>query len=99
MDRDRQNKAQSTLSENKARHQEIEEIEKEMIALAQMFQDLDALVIQQEPAIQNIEQQSEQVEGNVEKANVHLEGAITSAHAARKKKWICLGIAGKFSHP
>jgi SNARE domain len=74
----------------------LKEIEGKLIELAQMFQDLDTLVIQQEAAVQNIEQQGEQVVENVEKANVHMEGAITSATAARKKKWICLGIAGKF---
>lgn len=62
-----------------------------------MFQDLDALVIQQEVAVQNIEQQGEQVEENVGRANVELDGAIVSASAARRKKFICLGIISKFS--
>jgi syntaxin 1B/2/3 len=73
-------------------------IEQRLIELAQMFQDLDNLIIQQEVAVQNIEQQGERVVENVEGANVHMEGAITSARGARKKKFICLGIAGKFSH-
>jgi SNARE domain len=98
MDSSRVVKAESTVLQNRKRHHEIEKVHKQLIALAQLFQDLAELVIQQEPAIQNIEQQSEQVEGNVERAVVHLEGAITSADGARKKKWICLGIAGKFSH-
>jgi syntaxin 1B/2/3 len=98
MDRDRLNRAQTTLSANKSRHKDIQDIEKEMIVLAQLFQDMEALVIQQDTAIQNIEQQGERVVENVEGANVHIEGAITSARGARKKKFICLGIASKFSH-
>lgn len=66
-----------------------------MIALAQLFQDLDAAVIQQDVAVQNIEQQGEQVEENVAKGNVELGGAIEKAKAARRKKFICLGIASK----
>jgi syntaxin 1B/2/3 len=91
--------AQTALREVALRNEQIQLIEQTLVELAQMFQDLDDLVIQQEVAVQNIEQQSEQVEGNVERAVVHLEGAVTSADGARKKKWICLGIAGKFSHP
>ena len=60
-----------------------------------MFQDLDDAVIQQEFAVEAIEQQGEQVEENVKKANVELVGAIDSAKAARRKKFWCLGIASK----
>ena len=60
-----------------------------------MFQDLDDAVIQQEVAVEAIEQQGEQVEENVKKANVELVGAIDSAKAARRKKFWCLGIASK----
>lgn len=70
-----------------------------MIELAQLFQDLDAAVIQQEAAVQNIEQQGEQVEENVAKANVEIDGAIDSARAARRKKFWCLGIASKSIKP
>lgn len=93
MDRDRRGRAQTTLSENKQRHKDIQDIEKQMMMLAQLFQDLDALVIQQEAAVENIDQRGEEVQQNVEQANVQLDGAVKSANAARKKKWICLGIA------
>jgi len=63
--------------------------------LAQLFQDLEALVVQQEPAVTQIEQTGEQVTENVGKANVELDGAVVKARAARKKKWICLGLCGK----
>jgi Syntaxin len=92
---DRRGNAQSTLRAVQDRHREIQKIERMMVELAQLFQDLDAVVIQQEAAVENIEQQGEQVEENVAKANVHMDGAIDSARAARRKKFWCLGIARK----
>lgn len=62
--------------------------------LAQLFQDLETLVVQQEPAVTQIEQKGEEVTENVGKGNTELDGAIKKARAARRKKWICLGIVG-----
>lgn len=91
----RRGNAQNILSAVQARNEEIQKIERDLIELAQLFQDLDATVIQQEAAVQNIEQQGEQVEENVAKANVEIGGAINSARAARRKKFWCLGIASE----
>jgi syntaxin 1B/2/3 len=99
MDRTRRDNAQTTLSANRKRHEGIQKIEQDLILLAQLFQDLDTTVTQQEDAVVNIEQQGEQVEENVAKANVEIDGAITSARAARKKKFWCLGIARKSHYP
>jgi hypothetical protein len=65
-----------------------------MIVLAQLFQDLEAAVIQQEPAVTQIEQRGEEVTDHVAKANTELDGAVKKARAARRKKWWCLGIVG-----
>jgi SNARE domain len=65
-----------------------------MTELAQLFQDLETLVVQQEPAVTQIEQKGEEVTENVGKGNAELDGAIDKARAARRKKWICLGIIG-----
>jgi hypothetical protein len=67
-----------------------------MMELAQLFQDLETLVVQQEPAVTQIEQKGEEVTENVGKGNTELDGAIKKARAARRKKWICLGIVGMF---
>ncbi len=80
----------------RGRHQDIQKIEQQMMELAQLFQDLEALVVQQEPAVTNIEQKGEEVTENVGKGNTELDGAIVKARAARRKKWICLGIVGTF---
>ena len=92
---DRRGNAQSALRQVQNRNQEIQKIERDMIELSQMFEELDSVVIQQEPAVTNIQQQGEQVEENVARANVEIDGAIVSAKAARKKKFICLAIASK----
>ena len=66
-----------------------------MIELSQLFQDVEAAVVQQEPAIVNIEQGAEQTHEHVGKANVQLDTAIVHARSRNKKKWICLGICRK----
>ena len=89
---DRRGNAQRTLGAVNQRHQEIQKIERQMIELAQLFTDLENIVVQQEPLVANIEQKGEEIQDNMVKANVELGGAVKSARAARKKKWICLGI-------
>lgn len=63
--------------------------------LAQLFQDMETLVVQQEPMIQNIEQKGQEVTENVGKANEEISGAIEKARARNRKKWWCLLIVGK----
>ncbi|KAI9810181.1 MAG: Plasma membrane t-SNARE, secretory vesicle fusion [Pycnora praestabilis] len=89
---DRRGQSQSALRAVEGRHQAIQKIEQQMIQLAELFQDMEALVVQQEPAVQNIEQKGEEVTDNVGKANVEIAGAITSARARNRKKWWCLLI-------
>lgn len=60
--------------------------------LAELFQDLDVIVSEQEPLIQNIEQKGEEIHENMQQANVELSHGVKSARGARKKKWICFFI-------
>jgi hypothetical protein len=69
-----------------------------MVELAQLFQDLDTIVMEQEPLVANIEQKGEEVHDNVVKANEEIGGAIVKARSARRKKWWCLLICSKL-HP
>ena len=94
---DRRGEATSVARDVRSRHDAIQKIERDMVELAQMFQDLDALVVQQEAQVTSIEQRGEEVQDNVLKGNVELGGAVDKARAARKKKWICFGIGGKSS--
>jgi hypothetical protein len=68
-----------------------------MIQLAELFQDLEAQVIIQEPAVTQIEQKGEEVNDNVGKANVEIDGAIAKARSRNRKKWWCLLIIRKYS--
>ena len=66
-----------------------------MIELAQLFQDMEAAVVEQEPAIQNTEEKTENTVVNLDQGNQHLGGAVVKARSARRKKWICFWIGGK----
>jgi hypothetical protein len=68
-----------------------------MIQLAGLFQDLEASVVMQEPAVTQIEQKGEEVNDNVGKANVEIDGAISKARSRNRKKWWCLLIIRKYS--
>jgi len=89
---DRRGEAQTVARNVSQRHEDIQKIERQMIELAQLFQDLEALVVQQEPAVTQIEQRGEEVQEHVAKANNELTGAVDKARAARRKKWMCLGL-------
>lgn len=97
MQSDRRGQARAVLSAVQDRHAAIQKIEQQMIELAQLFQDMDTLVVQQEEQVQQIEQKGEEVVENLDKGNVELGGAIKSVRGARRKKWICLGICGTCS--
>ncbi|KAB5584980.1 SNARE domain-containing protein [Coniochaeta sp. 2T2.1] len=92
MQSDRRGQARAVLSAVQDRHAAIQKIEQQMIELAQLFQDMDTLVVQQEEQVVQISQKGEEVVENLDKGNVELGGAVKSARGARKKKWICLGI-------
>lgn len=88
----RSGQAQSTLRNVQQRHDAIQQIERTMIELAQLFQDLDAIVVQQEPLIARIEEKAEETNTHMVSANEHLGVATEKARSARRKKWWCLLI-------
>ena len=92
MNADRRGQAQSTLANVRQRHDAIQQIERTMTELMELFQDLDRIVVEQEPLVQNIETKAEETQTHMDNAVVELGGAVKSARAARKKKWICLGV-------
>lgn len=94
MQSNRRGQAQAVLNAVQDRHAQLQKIERQMIELAQLFQDMDTLVIQQEAAIVTIEQKGEEVVENLDKGNIEMGTAVNTARATRKKKWICLGIGG-----
>ncbi|KAF2440361.1 t-SNARE [Karstenula rhodostoma CBS 690.94] len=92
MTSNRQGQANSTLREVRERHDAIKKIEEQMIELTQLFTELDQIVMQQEPLVENIEAKGEEIHENVVQANTEIGGAIEKARSARRKKWWCLLI-------
>ena len=92
----RRGQAQSALSAVQSRHEAIQKIERQMIELAELFQDMENLVVQQEAAVTNIEMKGEEVVENMDKGTEQIGVAVKTARATRKKKWWCLGICGMY---
>lgn len=74
----------------------IRKIEKDLIELAELYQEIGEIVHQQEPAVEQIDQGAQDVVTNVTNANTQIDGAIQSAKNARKWKWYALLIVSKF---
>ena len=91
---DRRGQSRSALNAVQNRHEAIKKIEQQIIELAELFQDMEALVVQQEAAVTNIEMKGEEVVENMDKGTQEIGVAIKSARNARKWKWWCLGICG-----
>jgi syntaxin 1B/2/3 len=83
----RSGQASSVLGAVRARHNDIQRIEKTMGELALLFTQLNEQVIYQEPIIQRTEEQTVQVKDDTENANKQLDEGIKSARRARRLKW------------
>ncbi|ROT39929.1 SSO2 protein [Sodiomyces alkalinus F11] len=92
MQSSRQGRARAALTAVQDRHAEIQRIEQQMVELAQMFQDMDTLVVQQQAAVAQIEAKGEEVAENLDKGNQEISVAVNTARSTRKKKWWCLAI-------
>lgn len=98
MQSDRRGQSRSVFGAVESRHKAIQNIEKQIVELARLFEDLNVLVVQQEPMVQRIERKGDEVQDNVVRGNMEMDGAITKARSARRKKWYCLSITGEY-HP
>ncbi|CAD6447663.1 6d87f114-5764-4688-b8c4-cd5459049777 [Sclerotinia trifoliorum] len=92
MTSNRQGQANSTLNAVRQRNEAIKKIEKDIIEIATLFQQMDELVVQQEAAVVNIEMKGEEVVENLDKGVQQMDTAIVSARSRNRKKWYCLGI-------
>lgn len=92
MQSNRRGQAQAVLNAVQDRHAQLQKIERQMMELAQLFQDMDTLVMQQDVAVTNIEQKAEEVVVDLDRGNNEIGTAVNTARATRKKKWICLGV-------
>ncbi|KAI0540533.1 t-SNARE [Xylaria digitata] len=88
----RTGQASSVLGAVRARHNELQNIEKTLMELAGLFQDLAVLVDSQEPLVGQAEQNAENTVKHIEAGNQQVKKGIISAQNARKWKWYCLLI-------
>jgi syntaxin 1B/2/3 len=94
MQSDRRGQSTSTMNAVRDRHEAIQNIERQMIELGELFNDMDNLVMQQEAAVTNIELKGEEVVDHMDKGNQEIGTAIVHARNTRKWKWWCLCITG-----
>lgn len=88
----RQGEARSALREVQSRHQDIQKIERTITELAQLFNEMSIMIEVQESAIDTIEQKAQETETQMEGGLQATERAVSSARAARRKKWYCIGV-------
>ncbi|KAI1380903.1 t-SNARE [Hypoxylon crocopeplum] len=86
----RTGQASSVLGAVRARHNELQRIEKTLLELAAMFQDLAILVEQHEPYVEQAETNAFNTAKNIGEGNVHVNKGIIHARNRRKWKWWCL---------
>lgn len=80
------------LGSVRARHNELLNIERSITELAELMQDLDTMIIQQEPLIERAQEQTDNAVQHLEDGNKEIDKAQESARRRRKLKWICLGL-------
>ncbi|EAU30829.1 predicted protein [Aspergillus terreus NIH2624] len=68
----------------------IRKIEQDMIELSRLYQEVAELVHQQEPQVEQINQDAQNVSQNIAQGNAQISEAIESARRARKWKWYAL---------
>ena len=86
----RSGQASAVLGAVRARHNELQRIEQSITELNGLFNDLDTLVIQQDPIFTQVEEQTQATVGNLEGANKQVASATEHARRRRKLKWWCL---------
>ncbi|KAF3058103.1 Syntaxin-like protein psy1 [Daldinia childiae] len=88
----RAGQASSVLGAVRARHNELQRIERTLIELANMFQDLAILVEQQDNAVNEAVNNAENTNKYIDEGNTHVEKGIVHARNRRKLKWWCLVV-------
>nr|XP_019012203.1 syntaxin 1B/2/3 [Kwoniella pini CBS 10737]OCF50984.1 syntaxin 1B/2/3 [Kwoniella pini CBS 10737] len=91
--------ARNAYREVQERHAEIQKIEKTLVELAQMFNEMSMLVEQQDETIVNVETQAQGVDTDIKAGYDQTSKAVDHARKARRKKWICFWICGEYIVP
>lgn len=88
----RYGEARGALREVQTRHEDIKKIEKTLVELAQLFQEIDILITEQGEQIDVIDQHGAAVEQDMNQGLQATNKAVDSARRARKKRIICFVI-------
>ncbi len=92
MNSNRRGQAEAALNEVQTRHRDIQQISRTMNELAELFEDMQQLVAEQEPIVATIENKAQEAQQDIEGGVAQTNKAVKSARAMRKKKWWCLLI-------
>ncbi|KAH7100042.1 syntaxin-like protein [Auriculariales sp. MPI-PUGE-AT-0066] len=84
--------SRAAYREVQARHEDIQNIERTLLELGQLFQDLAYAVERQDEQVKVIKQNAYETDKNIEAGNEQMDKAIRSARNARRMKWICFWI-------
>jgi syntaxin 1B/2/3 len=87
----RSQRAKLALQQVEERHKEVERLGQSIVQVNQLFLDLQRMVDQQGETLDRIEDNVNSAAVQLEQGNTHLEKAVDSARAARRKRW-CLFI-------
>ncbi|KAK9325269.1 t-SNARE [Lipomyces orientalis] len=88
----RRGEARTALTEVQNRHKELQKMERTLGELVQLFKDMEELVEVQAQDVQAVDHTVKRVENDVNKGVEETRIAVKHARAARRKKWICIGI-------
>ncbi|TKX23493.1 syntaxin-like protein 2 [Elsinoe australis] len=84
--------ASTVLGAVRARHADIQRIERTLLELQQLFEQLAEEVVAQDVMVEQAEKQTEDVVQNTQAGNTELGKGVESARRARKLKWWCFWI-------
>lgn len=90
MQQQRSGQARAVLSEVQNRHVDIKKIERTILELHELFIQMNMLVENQGEMLKEIDMHAQDTVIHLEEGNKHVDRAITSAKATRKKKWFCV---------
>jgi syntaxin 1B/2/3 len=83
MQNTRSGQAKAVLTEVQTRHDDIKRIQKTILELAQLFEDMQMMVEQQGETIDQIEDNAETTQADIEKGDQHINRAIVLARSTR----------------
>ncbi|KAI8142413.1 t-SNARE [Fennellomyces sp. T-0311] len=92
MNSNRSGQAKDVLSEVQTRHDDIKKIERAILDLHQLFEDMQTIVEHQGQTLNQIEDHTASAVDDLEKGVKHVDDAIKIAKRTRAKKWCCFII-------